>query len=132
MSGFTIDPQDLNSFASGVRDLITNLNSAKSQADPQVAVPPVKFGQDATYPASLHPAFPPAVMLRGQLQQHLTDFGDNFKTLISELTILADTADAIAKNYTDAAAIDGLSAGAVNAMLNSAGTSGNGTPGTGT
>jgi hypothetical protein len=116
-AGITIDPQQLNNFASGIQELITNLKSAKSLTDKDVALPPVKFGQDASYPAGLQPTFPPALMLHGQMQDHISEFTENFTTLINKLTLLADTATAIAKNYATAAEIDDLSASAVSGML---------------
>ena len=119
--GITIDPQQLNDFATQIRGLVTSLNSAKLQLDADVTVDkPVRFGQGATFPASLHVSTTssPIVMFRGLLLQRNTDFDDNFKTLTGKLNLIADTADAIAKNYKTAADLDKMSADDVNALLN--------------
>jgi len=116
--GISVDPQQLNNFATAVRELVTNLNTAQGVVSGQQ----LKFGQDADYP--LRPSFPPALMLSGQLKTHAGYFDENFTTLVNKLNMLADTADAIAKGYTTAADLDSMSASAVSSMLNAAAAAG--------
>jgi methyl-accepting chemotaxis protein len=119
-SDVTVDPQDLNNFATDVRKLVNSLTMAKPNWSSLVAVDkPVKFGQDVVFPASLNVSSTssPIAMFRSHLSQSITDFGDNFQTLINKLNLIADTADAIAKNYRDAADLDSMSADAVKSML---------------
>jgi hypothetical protein len=119
-SDVTVDPQDLNNFATDVRKLVNSLAMAKPNWSSLVAVDkPVKFGQDVVFPASLNVSSTssPIAMFRSHLSQSITDFSDNFQTLINKLNLIADTADAIAKNYRDAADLDSMSADAVKSML---------------
>jgi len=105
------DPQDLKKFAADVRQLVSDLTGYQKQAEPDVLLPaPVAIGQNATGTTA-------PFTLSQRIQGRMSDIGGNFQTLIDKLNLIADAAEKIAGNYTNATALDNMDAHAVDAEL---------------
>lgn len=111
MANITLqDPRELTKFAAGMRDIANYITAHQKQAAGSIAIPPVRFGQDATttqVPADL----------AGKFQESMAQIDGDVQTLITKLNLIADTADIIAKNYTTAADLERLSVSEIQSQL---------------
>ena len=107
------DPVSLMNFADDVRKIVTYITEKQQEAEGQVDLTKVLFGQGSTScqePSSLGDI----------IQASMTDIGGNVKTLIDKLNLIADSAEDIAKNYQSVADLDHMS---VNVIKNELGIS---------
>lgn len=110
------DPVSLKNFAEDVRKIVTYITDKQNEAEGQVDLTKVLFGQGST--SCQEPS-----TLGDLVQTSMTDIGGNVKTLIDKLNLIADSADDIAKNYQSVADLDNMS---VNVIDNELGVSPNG------
>lgn len=130
MSGqFQADVDALTTFRDDVNNLVKRINADKVLHDyiqslaSSSYVPingpsafqsgPLDFGQESV------PGFMPATQLAGDYNDKFDGFTSNFQAFLDALTVLAEAADSIANNYTDATSADQVSAASVqNAISN--------------